>query len=252
MSNNLKPLEKIELAFLSLESFYSADRDLELNQYHILAGIKEFRNEFNKKKLYPSFTILLNLTSQLQDILEQKYDLEQRFLKRIKTFDFKNNKIIFETLENQHQEINCLFDLIEWSLPQLKNVIEEALVIGEYVENNLKIEEVGILPIYKSEGYFIIPNNEVAAIQVHKFECSLFSSEDEKYRALKTKLLKSYAMDRIRLSLDNIKLELIKEYEDLPNPATFRCETDIDFPFAETVFPIAKRKLMSAITHLQN
>jgi hypothetical protein len=240
------------LAFLSLESFYSADRDLELNQYCILAGIKEFRNEFNKKRLYPSFTNLLNITSQLQDIIEQKNNLEYKFSKKIKSFDFKNNKIIFESLENEQPEIDCLFELIDWSLPQLKSVIEEALVICEYVENNLKIEQVGILPIYKSEGYFIIPNNEFSSLQVHKFECSLFSSDDEKYRALKTKLLKTYDNNLIRSSLDNIKLELIKEYHDLPNPATFRCETELDFPFTETVFPIAKRKLMSAITQVQN
>ena len=249
---NINIIGRTNLAFLSLESFYSADRDLELNQYHILAGIKEFRNEFNKKKLYPSFTNLLNLTSQLQDITEQKNDLEYKLSKKIKTFDFKNNKIIFETLENEQPELNCLFDLIEWSLPQLKSVIEEALVICDYVEDNLKIEQVGILPIYKSEGYFIIPNNEVSSLQVHRFECSLFSSDFEKYRALKTKLLKTFNQELLRLSLDNIKLELIKEYGDLPNPATFRCETDLDFPFTETIFPIAKRKLMSAITQMQN
>lgn len=240
------------MAFLSLESFYSADRDLELNQYHILAGIKEFKNEFNKKKLYPSFTNLLNITSQLQDIIEQKNDLEYKFSKKIKSFDFKNNKIIFESVENEQPEINCLFDLIEWTLPQLKSIIEEALVICEYVENNLKIEQVGILPIYKSEGYFIIPNNEDSLLQVHKFECSLFSSDEEKYRALRTKLLKTYDQSFLRLPLDNIKLELIKEYQELPNPATFKCETDLDFPFIETVFPIAKRKLMSTIAQLQN
>lgn len=240
------------MEWLSLESFYSADRDLELNQYHILAGIKEFRSEFNKKKIYPSFTNLLNLTSQLQDIVEQKNDLEYKFSKRIKTFDFKNNKIIFESVDNEQNEINYLFELIEWSLPQLKNLIEEALVICEYVEKNLKIEQVGILPLYKGEGYFIIPNFELSSLQVHKFECSLFSSDEEKYRALKTKLLKSYDLKPIKLSMDNIKLELINEFNELPNPATFRCETDLDFPFAETVFPIAKRKLMAAITQLQN
>ena len=240
------------MASLSLETFYSTDRDFELNQYHILAGIKEFRNEFNKKKLYPSFTKLLYLTSELQDIIEQKNDLEFKFSKKIKSFDFKNNRIIFETTDNLQPEINCLFDLIEWSLPQMKSVIEEALVIFEYVENNLKLEEVGILPIYRSEGYLIIPNNEETSLQVHRFESSLFSSDDEKYRALKTKLLKTYQNVQLQLSLDNIKLELIKEYQDLPNPATFRCETDLDFPFVETVFPIAKRKLMSAISHSHN
>lgn len=240
------------MAALSLESFYSADSDLELNQYNILAGIKEFKNEFNKKKLYPSFTNIINLTAQLQDIIQQKNDLEFKFAKKIKSFDFKNNKIIFESVEREQPEIDCLFDLIDWALPQLKSVIEEALVICEYVESNLKIEQVGILPVYKSEGYFIIPNNEVSSLQVHRFECSLFSSDDEKYRALRTKLLKTYDNELLRLSLDNIKLELIREYQDLPNPATFRCETELDFPFTETVFPIAKRKLMSAITETQN
>ena len=240
------------MTYLSLESFYAADSDFELNQYNVLAGIKEFRSEFNKKKLYPTFTNIINLTAQLQDIVQQKNDLEFKFAKKIKSFDFKNNKIIFESVEKEQPEIDCLFDLIDWALPKLKSVIEEALVICEYVENNLKIEQVGILPVYKSEGYFIIPNNEVASVQVHRFECSLFSSDDEKYRALRTKLLKTYDNEIIRLSLDNIKLELIREYQDLPNPATFRCETDLDFPFAETVFPIAKRKLMSAITEVQN
>jgi len=126
------------------------------------------------------------------------------------------------------------------------------MVICDYVEENLKIEQVGILPIHKSEGYFIIPNNEVFSLQVHKFECSLFSSDYEKYRALKTKLLKTYDQGILKQSLENIKLDLIHEFNELPNPATFRCDTDLDFPFTETVFPIAKRKLMSAITQMQN
>lgn len=237
---------------LTLESFYSTDRDLELNQYHVLAGIKEFRNEFNKKKLYPYFTNLLYLTSELQDIIEQKNDLEFKFSKKIKGFDLKNNKIIFETPENPQPEINCLFDLIEWALPQLKSVIEEALVICEFVENNINIEHVGIVPIYKDEGYFIIPNNEDSALQVHRFECSLFSSENEKYRALKTKLIRSFEKPAIELPPESIKLDLIKEYQDLPNPATFKCETDLDFPFDETIFPIAKRKLMSEISRAES
>ncbi len=75
--------------------------------------------------------------------MSKKIILEYKFSKKIKSFDFKNNKIIFESLENEQPEIDCLFELIDWSLPQLKSVIEEALVICEYVENNLKIEQVG-------------------------------------------------------------------------------------------------------------
>jgi hypothetical protein len=37
----------------------------------------------------------------------------------------------------------------------------------------------------------------------------------------------------------------MKKYHDLPNPATYRCEVDIDFPYQDTVLPVAKRKLMA-------
>ena len=46
---------------------------------------------------------------------------------------------------------------------------------------------------------------------------------------------------------DKIKLGLVKEYEELPNPATFKMECDIDFPFEETILPIAKRRLVKRL-----
>jgi hypothetical protein len=111
----------------------------------------------------------------------------------------------------------------------------------------MKIEQVVILPLYREEGYFMIKDNIASELQVHRYECSLFSSGKEKYRALKTELIKSIGEFFIDKTPESIKHELIKENKELPNPATFICETDLDFPFAETIFPVAKRKLMSQL-----
>jgi len=232
---------------MSLDTFISGERDLELNQYKVLGGLKEYRAEFNKKKLYPAIADLVNLADQLQEIIKQKNNLEISFPKYIKEYDVKNKKIIYDSLEKLSPNIEFLFDLVEWALPKITEAIEEGLAIHEYVDENLSIEQVGILPLYKEEGYFIIPDNVGLILQIHRFECSLFSSEIEKFRALKTKFIKTIEKVVIDKTPETIKLDLIKEFEDLPNPATFVCETDLDFPFTETIFPIAKRKLMAQL-----
>jgi hypothetical protein len=231
---------------LNLSAFISQDADLELNQYKVLGGLKEYLHEFNKKRLYPAFSDLVALVNQLTDIRNQKNNLEVSFPKQIKEYDLKNKIVIYDKTE-EASNVEFLFDLIDWALPKIKEAIEEGVAIHEYVEENLKIENVGILPIHKSEGYFLVPDNKELLLQIHRFECSLFSSESDQYRALKTKYVRAIKKGMVKDSPESIKLELIHEFYDLPNPATFICETDLDFPFSNTIFPIAKRKLMAQL-----
>lgn len=232
---------------LSLSTFMSLDTDFELNQYKVLGGLKEYLYEFNRKRLYPAFSDLVSLVNQLQDIRNQKNNLEVSFPKQIKEYDLKNKKVIYNTTEEAAPHVEFLFDLIDWAFPKIKEAIEEGVTIHEYVEENLKIENVGILPLHRSEGYFLVPDNKESLLQIHRFECSLFSSECDQYRALKTKYLKAIRKGEIKETPENIKLDLIHEFDDLPNPATFICATELDFPFSATIFPIAKRKLMAQI-----
>lgn len=231
---------------LKLETFLSADKDWEMNQYRVLGGIKEYHLELNKKKVYPTLAELIHLASILENIVENKSKLKEAFPKQIKDFDLINQKITFETIGKFAPDVEFLFDLIDWAFPLIKNEIDEAIVLYDFVEQNIEIDHVGIVPINKDEGYFLI-SNEAAKIQIHRYESSIFSSNTEKYRSLKTRLVKEIKKELIERSPESIKLDLIKQYTDLPNPATFICDTDLDFPFNETIFPIAKRKLMGMV-----
>ncbi|SRR5690606_7105627 len=231
---------------LKLESFLSSDTDWEKNQYKVLGGIKKYLNAFNKQKLYPALSELIELTGILEDIRNHKKLMKGSFPKQITEYDIRNKKIIYETIEKLSPDVEFLFDLIDWALPLLKNAIEEGIVLYEYVEKNLRIENVGVVPLYKNEGYFLIPDNTSETVQVHRFECSLFESGKEPFRALKTRLID--AIEKVIVNTpETIKLDLIKRFKDLPNPATFFCVTDLDFPFTETLFPVAKRKLMGRV-----
>ena len=157
--------------------------------------------------------------------------------------------MIYEASKNikLNDNIENIFALIDWALPCINKAIDEGTVLFDFVEENMLLEQVGILPIYKEEGYFMITDNIALELQVHRYECSIFSSGNEKYRALKTEIVKTEKQGMIRRLPEKIKEELIKERTDLPNPATFLLDTELDFPFTETIMPVAKRKMISHI-----
>jgi len=234
---------------ISLETFFSSETDWEMNQYKILGGIKELSMDLTKKKIYPALAQLIDLKNSLDQIKAARNNLNGKFPKEIKSFNIKEQKVILETPVhfNNPKNVEAVFELIDWALPVIQNTIDEGIVLFDFVEKNISLEQVGILPIYKEAGYFMITDNIAAKLQVHRYESSLFFSGKEKFRALKTEFVRSETQQVIKKSPESIKQDLLKERHDLPNPATFICDTDLDFPFAETIFPIAKRKLMTLL-----
>jgi hypothetical protein len=234
---------------ISLDTFLSAETDLEMNQYRILGGLKELSLELDRKKIYPALAQLIELKNSLDQIKAARNNLSGKFPKEIKSFNIKEQTITLKTPEhfNNPQNVEIVFDLIDWALPVIQCKIDEGIVLFDFVEKNIFLEQVGILPIYKEAGYFMITDNIASELQVHRYESSLFYSGKEKFRSLKTEFVKSEWQTMLKKSPESIKQSLMQERHDLPNPATFVCNTELDFPFTETIFPVAKRKLMAAL-----
>ena len=234
---------------ISIESFFTSETDLETNQYRILGGIREVCSDFTKKKIYPSLAALIKLKQSIDKIKEERNNLNEKLPKRIKGFDIKAQKVIYESAGdvNHNNNIEEVFNLIDWALPYINDAIEEGIILFDFVDKNISLDQVGILQMYKDEGYFMVTDNAAFELQVHRYESTLFSSGNENYRSLKTEFVKSERQVIIRRSPESIKHELIKERKDLPNPATFLFDSDLDFPFTETIFPVVKRKLISHI-----
>jgi hypothetical protein len=232
---------------LSIKSFTSFSGDHETDQYRILSGIKEYSGNFRKKKLYPALSELIDLAALLENILNQKKGLSKSFPKNIIGFDISNKRIILENAEMIDQNIEVLFELIEWALPVIRKTIEEGIALYEFVEKNIYLDEVGILPLYKKEGYIIIPDNLLEKFLIHRFHFALFEGGSEKFPTLKTLFIEAVEQGLINTP-EYLKQKMIEIYKDIPNPATYYCETDLDLPFSETLFPVAKRKLLSRIS----
>lgn len=235
-------------SILSLDLFTQVQSDYEMRQYQVLAALKEISEAYRQNRIYPHQAHLVELYHTLADIRTRLSDLRSEFPKRIKKIDFVNQEIEHEVVFVDGSDISAVEDLIAWALPLIKEKIEEGKAIFDYVDEEIELREVGIIPNYIDEGYMIVPDNNASHLVLFQYEVSIFESAKDRYRALKTQFLHTVGQGRALLSPNSIKLDLIRERSELPNPATYTFQTDLQFPFNETIFPVVKRKLLRQLS----
>ena len=230
-----------------LETFTTPVDDMEKRQYTILAALIERRNEFLHSRLYPSLVELMDAREVLVKLAAEKNNISQSIPRQLKDVDWQTKKLVYENQDANIPDIERMFELIYWALPFIDATIEEGKTLYDFVDENVQLEGVGIMPVYTDEGYFFVPEHRASILHVLRYEMSLFTDEGHNYRAMRTNEVESVRQETMRLALEDLKLRLIKQHLELPNPATFVCETDLDFPYAETMLPVIKRKLMSQL-----
>lgn len=229
---------------LDLELFTKAGTDVEAGQYRILAALHTTTQNLRHSKLYPDLANVVELTNMLETIVRLGEQFRTHAPRTLKGVDLEKNALIFDTVAADSESIEKMFALITWALPHLKALKEEGAAMYDFVNEHMKIGEVGIVPLYRDEGYVLIPEHRVQLFHVLRYELSLFTAEDEQYRAMRTVEIDTLNEDTVLRAPEDVKLELVTVNKELPNPATFICDTDLDFSFEATILPVAKRKLM--------
>ena len=235
------------MARLSVESFLSAGSDNELAQYRILSSLKSYSADFNHNRLYPGLMELIELKASLEALLEEQSKFLGGLPRSIKKVDLEKARLEYEQMDLSCAPVDQVMHLIQWALAPIGKTVDEATQIYDFVEENLSIKEVGILPLSHNDGYCFIPDNHSALLHVLSFHVTVYESGQDRYRSLTTRMIRSLDLSHVHTPPESIKLDLIGECRDVPNPATYVCETDLDFAFAETILPVAKRKLMMRV-----
>jgi len=230
---------------LNLSNFIKAADDVELSKYRVLAILRGYSKSLHKNKLYPALAELISIKNELELLIEQMSLFDSEFILNLNFADFSQNFDIDQHFDFNDKDLDIVADFIRWALPEIKTSIIEGKAIFDFVDENIELNDIGIMPLYKDEGYFTIPDIKNDLMKIYRFEMSLFSTQDNPLRTLKTKLvdLISLKVPESNSPLD-LKHSLIEKYPDLPNPATYCFDTTLDFPFVETILPVAKRKLV--------
>lgn len=228
----------------NLDLFTSAVDDFERAQYRIMGNLQEARRDFSNNRIYPHLGNLVSIHGSLRTILENTDNLKDAAPGVITDVDLESGQVIYEKPELAGDRMAAVEELIDWALPQIEEAIDEGKTIFEFVEDHLRMEEVGIVPSYVQEGYLFVPDHERREIHVLRYSMSIFTGASERYRSLRTSHVKSVVQKPVHETPQTLKLSLMEECRDLPNPATYAFDFELDFPYEPTVLPVAKRKLM--------
>lgn len=166
---------------LSLETFLRGSDDTETKQYQVLHCLKSYYNEFSHSRLYPAFKELVDVTASLESLVEQKEGLDESFPLRLRGIDLDQQHLVYDSLVPGDPEFQRIVDLIAWALPLLKKAVDEGISIYHFVDEHIKIEEVGLMPMYKQEGYWAVPDTRGQKLHLLRYEVSFFSSSTERY-----------------------------------------------------------------------
>jgi hypothetical protein len=143
--------------------------------------------------------------------------------------------------------MNELQKIIDYSIPKLKQHLEEGKKIYEMIEEKISIQPIGITPLNSTEGYLLLKLATDQSTAAYQYKITIFESSTEKFRGINLEHVKSYERSYSN-TYENIKIDLITSHATLPNPATFAIETNIALPVQETYLPIAKRTLVKYVS----
>jgi len=220
--------------------------DFEYKKYVLLAYLQQVKSHFNEQKLYPDFAELIAHYKNLIRLKQNTTNMESSLKKNLKGFDFNNMKLIYDDTIND-ELLNELKQIIDFSEPLLAKEVNTGKSIFDFAEKHIQCNHVGILPLYKNEGYFILNPYQAKTVIVYSYRFSKIDLLSQDVYGLQTNFHNEYKLS-ITKPVDKIKHDIIEQNPELPNPAVYLFKTDANLPNNETFLPIAKRLLYQQLS----
>jgi hypothetical protein len=230
------------------ETWFAEGRiDFELKKYTLLAYLQEVNKYFDENKLYPQLADIIFHYNNIVAFRENKKYLQEHFPKKLTGLQMEKLQVIYEQMLEDDELMQELENIIHYSASRIKKTISNGTEIYEFVEDKICITPIGLIPLDTKEGYFFLSAGNVKSTRVYHYRLSIFEKHDERYRSIKTRFIDNWVRS-FSNTYENIKSELIRTLRDLPNPAVYSIETDLNFPVEETLLPVAKRRLVRFIS----
>jgi len=222
--------------------------DFEYKKYTVLAYLKTVKEKFHHHLLYPQLGELIFHYNNLLKLKDNKTLIFNQFPKLASGIDLDNLNINYQKLVDDTELMKEISEIIEYTLPNFDQTINYGKELYEFVEENLTIDEVGLIPIYRREGYILLTEENISELKVFRFKVSMIEQEEETFSMVNTSFLTT-EVKSITNTASKIKLSLIEKISELPNPATYLFTSKWNFPVEETILPIAKRWLVNEVNN---
>jgi hypothetical protein len=221
--------------------------DFEYKKYVLMAYLQTVRKSFDRVELYPFMADLVFHYRNLMAVKENKALIKESFPKEISLEEFRKLELSYRQLVEDDAVMNELESIIEFAIPHLRDSLDEGSAIYEYVQSQCEISPIGVTPLYANEGYLFVTQPPEKETRVYRYQVSIYEGSQEQMRSLNTQFVDSIEKN-MGNTYEGIKLDLIRKFRDLPNPAAYLILAKMKFPFSETLMPVAKRLFVKHIS----
>ena len=221
-------------------SLFAAAADEEAARYRVLAGLQEAHHAFGRTCVYPHLADLVALRRDLAVVLDGLDRVDAARPGTAVGVDWGRGEIEFEA----DRPAFLAADLARWALPLVDAAIAEGRTLYDFVNESVALAAVGLVPSYFAEGFLLLPP-ESDVVRVLRYAVSALTGPDGAYHSLRTTPLD---IELDALATPRAWKDAIRSVcPDLPAPAAFRLASDVELPVAETLLPVAKRKLLAFV-----
>lgn len=221
--------------------------DFEYKKYVLMAYLQTVRKSFGRVELYPFLADLVFHYRNLQALRDNKALFRDSFPKELSLEEIKTLELRYKEMIEDDAVMSELEEIINFALPQIKDSLQEGSVIYEYVESQCHISPVGVTPLYAQEGYLFVTQPPEKETTIYRYQMSIFEGSQEQLRSLNTKFVDTVEKNPAN-TYERLKLDLVRKFKDLPNPAAYLILAKMKFPFSETLMPVAKRLFVKHIS----
>lgn len=220
--------------------------DFEYKKYLLLGYLQGVSEQFTESRLYPCLSELITHYRNVVALRDHKKSLYDSFPERLSGTDLKGFRLMYEKILQDDHLMQEIESIVEFSIPKFEKYLQEGKAIYDFIESHINIFPVGIMPLHADEGYLMLKFSPGKETLVYEYQITIFESPDEKYRGIATNFIGKWEQS-LANTFENIKHELIRYHQKMPNPATYVIESDLKIPLEETFLPLARRILVKHV-----
>lgn len=221
--------------------------DFEYKKYLLLAYLKSVRESFSKVELYPYLADIIFHYRNLVALQENKSLLVEGFPKELSLEKLQQLELSYRKIIADDAVMKEITSIMGFALPQLKGHMEEGSSLYDFVESKCELTSIGVVPLYAHEGYVFMTQPPETETSIYRYTVTVYHNSTEAMRGLQTQFVCTTAYSLVN-TYENLKLDLVRKYADLPNPAAFLVLSKMKFPFQQTLVPVAKRLLIKYLS----
>jgi len=215
--------------------------DFEHKKYVILAYLQQVQQNFTSHKLFPDLPELRAHCYETQQLQQSKGQINAAFPKNLSGIDGAKRQLTYQPTHQDDAFLTEIDHILGYALPLFQQTLARGQNQYADIEAQITFLPVGIVPLHLQDGYLFIYRARLHQTDVYQYQIRLFENQVE--RSVHTTYLQTIHKSAAT-TFEGLKLSLVRQRRELPNPATYLVESPGNYPVQEALLPIAKRLIV--------